>query len=352
MIVSLLFYRYKVKIDISRLRFYFLTNKRFSMIKCMLVKANTATRYGDLSLIDSWRGDSESYLWVDMDSHEVEQEKELLDSLNCHPLAIKDVQRERHPPKIELFNDYIFMLYRGVFAAKEDLLFDHLQIGMFVGTNILITTHNKASISISALFNNEGEKYLRKSPMTLALRVFHASCGIYLQNLFEFEEKLEALEDDFQSGGNDKMMQEITLYQSRLTKLKRTFNYHCNIGAELKGLVEDETPIINHTELHTVIDVHERIERLLSLSQMHYDICSDLINGYLSITSHQLNATMRVLTVITAIFIPLGFLAGLYGMNFENIPELKIINGYYYLLSFMGVIVASLIYVFKKKRWL
>ena len=117
-------------------------------------------------------------------------------------------------------------------------------------------------------------------------------------------------------------------------------------------MVEDETPIINHTELHTVIDVHERIERLLSLSQMHYDICSDLINGYLSITSHQLNATMRVLTVITAIFIPLGFLAGLYGMNFENIPELKIINGYYYLLSFMGGIVASLIYVFKKKRWL
>jgi magnesium transporter len=116
--------------------------------------------------------------------------------------------------------------------------------------------------------------------------------------------------------------------------------------------VTDETIIINQAELHTVIDVHERIERLLSLSQMHYDICSDLINGYLSVSSHQLNATMRVLTVITAIFIPLGFLAGIYGMNFENIPELKVTNGYYYLLGFMAFLATSLIILFKKKRWL
>ncbi|RKF20373.1 hypothetical protein DBZ36_08015 [Alginatibacterium sediminis] len=110
--------------------------------------------------------------------------------------------------------------------------------------------------------------------------------------------------------------------------------------------------MINQAELHTVIDVHERIERLLSLSQMHYDICSDLVNGYLSVTSHQLNATMRVLTVITAIFIPLGFLAGLYGMNFEYIPELKLTHGYFYLLGFMSILALGLIGLFKKIRWL
>jgi magnesium transporter len=318
----------------------------------MLLNADQQTIYGDESLIDEWRTQPESYLWVDIDSHDLEQEAIILKQLNCHSLAIKDVQRERHPPKIELFDDYIFMLYRGVFSSMEDLLFDHLQIGMFAGKNILITRHNRYSISIEQLFNIEGEKYLKKSPITLALKIFHFSCGIYLQNLFEFEEKLERLEDDFQSGGDDKMMQEITLYQSRLTKLKRTFNYHCNIGSELKGLVEDETNLINLPELHTVIDVHERIERLLSLAQMHYDICSDLINGYLSITSHQLNETMRVLTVITAIFIPLGFLAGVYGMNFEYIPELKSHYGYFYLLGFMSFIVISLIFFFKKKRWL
>jgi len=322
------------------------------MIKCMLLKKNEETQYGDESLIEIWRSVPGYYLWVDIDSHDLETERELLKNLKCHPLAITDVQRERHPPKIELFDNYIFMLYRGIFEPKSDLLFDHLQIGMFVGQNILITRHPRSSISISNLFNAEGEKHLKRSPVTLALRIFHYSCGIYLQKLFEFEEKLEAIEDAFQIGGDDKMMQEITLYRSRLIKLKRTFSYHANIGAELKILVTDETPIISESELHSVTDVHERIERLLSLSQMHYDICSDLINGYLSITSHQLNATMQVLTVITAIFIPLGFLAGVYGMNFDYIPELKVENGYFYLLGFMGVISTSLIVIFKRKRWL
>lgn len=322
------------------------------MIRCMLLKSDKSCTYGDQSLIEIWKKDSSDLLWIDFDSHDQNEERVLLKMLGCHSLAIKDAQRDRHPPKIELFDNYIFMLYRGIFHPGDDLVFEHLQISMFVGTDIIITSHAKKSISIDKLFSVEGEKYLSKSPITLALRIFHYSCGIYLQKLFEFEEKLEAIEDKFQLGGDDKMMQEITLYRSRLTKLKRTFNYHSNIGGELKILVTDETPIINQADLHTVTDVHERIERLLSLSQMHYDICSDLINGYLSVTSHQLNATMRVLTVITAIFIPLGFLAGLYGMNFEYIPELKVANGYYYLLGFMGFISISLVLLFKKKHWL
>lgn len=322
------------------------------MIKCMLLKAGGGIIYGDESLIVSWRAHPGAYLWVDLDSHNLEEESALLHDLNCPHLAIADIQRDRHPPKIELFDNFIFMLYRGIFEPKEYLLFDHIQIGMFVGLNILITRHPKSAISINSLFNDEGAKYLRKSPITLALRIFHYSCGIYLKKLFEFEEKLESIEDSFRSGGDDKMMQEITLYRSRLIKLKRIFNYHSNIGSELKVLITDDTPIINPAEHQAVVDVHERIERLLSLSQMHYDICGDLINGYLSITSHQLNATMRILTVITAIFIPLGFLAGLYGMNFEYIPELKVKHGYFYLLGFMGFIAISLIVIFKKKRWL
>ena len=77
-----------------------------------------------------------------------------------------------------------------------------------------------------------------------------------------------------------------------------------------------------------------------------------IINGYMSVTSHQLNATMRVLTVITALFVPLTFLAGIYGMNFEYIPELKAENGYFILLGVMAVVSVVLLVVFKKKRWL
>lgn len=322
------------------------------MLNCMLVKTGSLTKYGGKELLSEWQEDKDSVLWLDIDNEPANSERELLTQLGCHPLAITDVLRERHPPKVELFDNYIYMLYRGVLNVKENLDLTHLQISLFVGERIVITCHREESAAIKHFFTQRGERFLLRSPIVLALRIFHHSCGIYLESLFAFEQKLEELEDVFQSDGNDKLMQEIILYRSRITKLKRLFNYHKNIGAELKSYIEDETPLIKSSELHITIDVYERLERLQSLSQMHYDICGDLVNGYLSITSHQLNATMRILTVITAIFIPLGFLAGLYGMNFDDIPELHVKNGYYYLLAVMATLASTLIVLFKKIKWL
>jgi magnesium transporter len=319
----------------------------------MLISPTDKTIYGSSELISQWQDNDETTLWIDLDNVELEEEKRIFTQFNCHPLAISDVLRERHPPKIELFKDYIFMLYRGIVASDEGLRFGHLQISMFIGKRVLITRHPKSSLAINELFNESSEKYLKRSPVHLALRLFHSSCGYYLKEMFSFEAELERIEDDFQLSGNDQMMKQITSYRSQLVKIRRTFNYHVNMGETLKAYVEDEdTDLITDKETHTVNDLRERLDRLLSLSQMYYDICGDLINGYMSVTSHQLNATMRVLTVITALFVPLTFLAGIYGMNFEYIPELKADNGYFILLGVMVVISVVLLLVFKKKKWL
>lgn len=319
----------------------------------MLISATKKTVFGSSELIKQWQENDDTTLWIDLDNVELEEEKRILTQFNCHPLAINDALRERHPPKIELFKDYIFMLYRGIIANDEGLRFGHLQISMFIGKRILITRHPQSSLAINELFAESSEKYLKRSPVHLALRLFHSSCGYYLKEMFSFEAELEKIEDDFQLSGNDKMMKQITSYRSQLVKIRRTFNYHVNMGERLKAYVDDEdTDIITDKEIHTVNDLRERLDRLLSLSQMYYDICGDLINGYMSVTSHQLNATMRVLTVITALFVPLTFLAGIYGMNFEYIPELKAANGYFILLGVMAVVSVALLMIFKKKRWL
>jgi magnesium transporter len=319
----------------------------------MLISATKKTVFGSSELINQWQENDDTTLWIDLDNVELEEEKRILTQFNCHPLAINDALRERHPPKIELFKDYIFMLYRGIIANDDSLRFGHLQISMFIGKRVLITRHPQSSLAINELFTESSEKYLKRSPVHLALRLFHSSCGYYLKEMFSFEAELEKIEDDFQLSGNDKMMKQITSYRSQLVKIRRTFNYHVNMGERLKAYVDDEdTDLITDKEIHTVNDLRERLDRLLSLSQMYYDICGDLINGYMSVTSHQLNATMRVLTVITALFVPLTFLAGIYGMNFEYIPELKAANGYFILLGVMAVVSVALLMVFKKKRWL
>ena len=319
----------------------------------MLISPSSKAIVGGTELIEQWQNDEQTTLWLDLDNVDLVEEKALLKQLNCHPLAIEDAQRERHPPKIELFDDYIYLLYRGIVAKDDGLRFEHLQISLFIGHRILITRHPQSSLAINTLFNVSSEKYLKRGPAHMAIRLFHCSCGFYLKELFTFEAELEKIEDKFLYSGNDKMMRQITSYRSQLVKIRRTFNYHVSIGETLKAYVEDQdTSLIDNKESHNVTDLRERLDRLLSLSQMYYDICGDLINGYMSVTSHQLNATMRVLTVITALFVPLTFLAGIYGMNFEYIPELKAENGYFILLGVMFVITLVLLVLFKKKRWL
>jgi magnesium transporter len=323
------------------------------MINCMLISPSSPIKISNDELISEWEQNKNTTLWIDLDNVEKDKVKAVLIQFGCHSLAIMDAQRERHPPKVELFDDYIFLLYRGFVAKDDNLTFEHVQISMFIGHRVLITCHPQSSIAINGLFNVASEKHLSRSPINLALKIFHSSCGSYLQQLFECESHLESIEDEFQKSGNDKMMKEITAHRSQLVKIRRTFNYHVSVGDTLKTYLEDEeTNLITVKELHMVNDLRERLDRLLSLSQMYYDICGDLINGYMSITSHQLNATMRVLTVITALFVPLTFLAGIYGMNFDNIPELKFKYGYYSLLGVMSIISIGLIVWFKKKRWL
>ena len=125
--------------------------------------------------------------------------------------------------------------------------------------------------------------------------------------------------------------------------------YHEKMFSELR---RSSSPILGAELRHDLTDVFENFERLHSLSTMLYETAGDLIDGYLSATSHRLNNTMRVLTVITAIFVPLSFLAGLYGMNFQNMPELQAKNGYFVLLGVMGSIAFALLGFFRWKRWL
>lgn len=323
------------------------------MIKSLLVSSTSSSEIGGEELIDKWRDNVDSFLWIDLDGLDHDAEKEILVGFGCHSLVIQDAQRERHPPKVELFNDYIFLLYRGFVAHDDNLNFEHLQISMFIGHRVLITSHQQSSIAINNLFHCDSGKQLKRGPIHLALMIFHSSCGNYLKQLFSFESNLEKIEDQFQLSGNDQMMREITIYRSQLVKIRRTFNYHVAIGNSLNSFLEDdETSLITAKEIHTVNNLRERLDRLLSLAQMYYDICGDLIDGYMSITSHQLNATMRILTVITALFVPLTFLAGIYGMNFEYIPELKVQNGYFILLGVMLTVSVVLVIFFKRKKWL
>ncbi len=308
---------------------------------------------GSENLITQWLSKKEGIIWVDIQNEPTKKEAALLTQFGCHPLAIQDAQRERHPPKVEDFSDNTFILYRGFESFDLDLKIKHVQLSFFVGEDFFISRRNGSSFGVKALWENETEliRYLR-TPAILLTRIVNTSLSGYINHMIELETSVSEMEDQMLYNPTDNLMHKLVLYRSSLRKLNRIFRYHEKVFGEA---LRESTVVFDMKDeelFHSMQDVYDKCERLLSLSTLFYEQCGDLVEGYLSLSSHQLNKTMQVLTVVTAIFIPLGFLAGIYGMNFENMPELHSPNGYYWLLGVMTMIASILIFLFKRKRWL
>ena len=321
------------------------------MLRTQLITLEGQCYSGQGELIEQWRQTPGSFIWIDMQAEVPEEENQWLLSLGCHPLAIEDVQRFRHPPKTENFDDFTLLLYRGFTEFKPDLTVAQMTIALFAGKRCLISCHPHNSRAINHYWEKAQQEDLLISPGLLATRIMRFSVSRYLDSILAFEPRLNELEDIMQDTPNDDTLRELITYQSRLRKLKRVFSYHERMIDNLRSDIPQRL-IEEHGDIeHALQDLFERCERLHGLCTMYYEICADLINGYLSLSSHQLNNTMRVLTVITAVFVPLTFIAGVYGMNFDNMPELRMHFGYFYTLGAMLLIATGFGWVAYKK-WL
>ncbi len=315
-------------------------------------RSNGALTVGGEELLSVWRSDSDTLLWVDFGEELTEpQQRRLLESFALHPLAIQDALRQRHPPKLETFEDSTFLLLKELAADADGINFATVQLAVFLGERLLVTRHAGRSTAIDELFAAaaaEAELWARGAG-AVALRLCRLVINRYLKILFDLEPRLEALEGEIMRHPRDEVLGELLSYKTELKKFRRVFLYHQQIFAELKST---PPPALGVQHAHQIIDVYEQQERAGSLAALYYELASDLIDGYISVASHHLNQIMKVLTVVMAIFVPLSFLAGIYGMNFENMPELHSRSGYYILLGIMLTIVVVLLTLFRKKRWL
>ena len=321
------------------------------MIRTLWMNTAGEVTLGDETQIDRWRQEDTGRLWIDVQGEPSDNQVRLLESFQCHPLAIADSQRERHPPKIEEFESHTLILYRGISSFDADLNYEPQQISFFVGDRVLISLHPGKALSIERVMEQDAAILMQRSTAHIALKIMHISAGYYLDSLIAYESQLGELEDGLLEAPTDQLMKEVINYRSKLVKMRRIFNYHLAITQELSAYDYKHLPRSQAETMHAITDVYERFERLHSLTQMYYDICGDLINGYISLSSHQLNNTMRILTVITAIFVPLSFIAGVYGMNFENMPELGFRYGYFVVLGCMMGVGVGLLWLFRRKGW-
>ena len=323
------------------------------MIRTMLYRPSDGEMVtGSEELLDVWQREPDAIIWADLADNEPEAEKQtLLSYFDLHPLAIQDAQRDRHPPKIETFPDNVFILLKGLRTISNEFQFGTIQLAMFVGERFLVTRHSGESPSIEMLREEatRSAELLAGGPDGLALRLCRVMVDRYIKLLLMLEPRLDDLEAKMAQNPDDSLLTELTRYKTDLQKFRRVLVYHVQV---FSALMQNPPKQMRPERKHELRDVFEHQERANSLASLYYEVSSDLIEGYISLTSHRLNKIIRVLTIVTAIFVPLSFLAGVYGMNFENMPELKSRGGYFILLGVMATVATTLIVLFRRKRWL
>lgn len=306
---------------------------------------------GGSELLQQWTNDVNTTLWLDIDGPIDEDITDLLEQrIGLHPLAIQDASRDRHPPKIEDFDGYTFLIFKGLSADSDSIDCSTIQIALFVGERFLVTRHSGESYSINQLRQelSTDNRLFSSGPGAMTVRLGRLMVNRYLRVLLELEPRLEFLEETLMGEAGDAVLAELVTHKSDLIRLQRIFYYHVQVVSELNN---SSHPGFTAEEQHGLTDLYEQQERVSSLCNMYYQLASDLIEGYISVSSHRLNQIMRVLTIITAIFVPLSFLAGIYGMNFEYMPELHSPSGYFILIAVMGFIATFLLVIFYRRKW-
>ncbi len=319
------------------------------MMQFMLCHNNT-TQVGGRELLEQWRNNPDSWIWLDLQDEPAEQERAfLIEHFSLDNGTLIEAQRERHPPSFEAFENYIYLLLKPLDAESDSLDFSTLQLAMFAGEGFLVTRHSKASPYLAKLWAALAQDGCAENlPISIVTAMSRRVAQRYGNILLNLEQRLDIIEDELFDSPTDTLMKELVGYNTSLRKMHRILAYHKNVFDNLRQQMHKNTQY-EHDEFD---DIYALIERFSSLSGVYQNVITDLIEAYISLNSHRLNQIMKVLTIITAIFVPLTLLVGIYGMNFEYMPELKSEHGYFILLSIMLGIAFLMLYIFKRVRWL
>jgi magnesium transporter len=310
-----------------------------------------SVKQGGEELLNQWQNSKQGWIWLDLYDEEAKAEEAFLrKNFALDEFEIIEAQRLRHPPSIAFHNNYTYLLTKPLDSDSHDLDFSTLQLALFMGDNFLVTRRGKKSNYLDQLWSNIVEnKNISLKPSEILSALLRRITTRYANILLNLESRLDVIEDEIFASSSEDLVKELSGYNTSLRKMRRIIAYHNNIFEELTQKIDHTIYSSWHDD---IADIASLMQRNNSLADLYQNVITDLIDAYISLNGHHLNQIMKVLTIVTVIFVPITFLAGIYGMNFENIPELKSSGGYYILLSVMFVITTLLLIIFRKKHWL
>jgi magnesium transporter len=292
--------------------------------------------------------------WVNIDGlHDIGVAQLVGERFNLHPLVIEDIVRPDQRPKLEEYDDgaTVFMVSRMVYEINNERI-ESEQLSLVLGKGFLLTFQERPGDVLDAVRNRlrSGKGRLRTRGCDyLAYALLDTVVDHYFILLERYGDAVERIEESIiQSPDNDDLRNIHHLKQGLITLRKSIWPMREVVAKIERG----ELKLFNKATLVYVRDLYDHCIRTIDSIESYRDVLSSLQDMYMSFISNRMNQIMKVLTVIATIFIPLTFIVGVYGMNFDNMPELHWKNGYFYVLGLLALVAATMILYFKTRRWL
>jgi len=291
-------------------------------------------------------------LWVDI-CEATEEDGQFLERVfNFHHLAIEDcVSGQVHPPKVDDFGDYLFIIVHGINYTAESDIVATAELGLFLGPHFVVSNHNVPLYSIEYirhLIEDDG-RLMKRGADFLA----HALIDTLVDNVMPTIDKMSEVAEEIEE---EVIRQPHQSSLEAILKLKRsTMRIHRVMAPQretLNRMSRGEFPIISDESHIFYRDIYDHIVRIEDLNQSLRDRADNALATYLSSVANRQNETMRILSMVAAIFLPLTLLAGIYGMNFDNMPELHVPWAYFAVLGFMAAVIVTVIWWFWARNWI
>ncbi|MDX2247036.1 MAG: magnesium/cobalt transporter CorA [Bacteroidia bacterium] len=294
----------------------------------------------------------ETTSWINVDGiHEPEVINKICEKFCIHPLTREDIVNTSLRPKVEEYDTYCFVVMKMIYLYEESGQILIEQVSFVLGENYIITFQEQFGDVFESVRNRikqEGSRIRKRKSDYLLYALMDVILSNYFIVLDKLEDKIENLEERMYNHSHSQILQEIQILKRELIFLRRAV---FPLREVINQIVRSEATVVSSSVQVYYRDLYDHIYQVVDTIETFRELLSELHDLYLSEVSNRMNEIMKVLTIISTIFMPLTFIAGIYGMNFKYMPELKWHWGYPAIWGIMATMALGMIFYFRRKKW-
>jgi magnesium transporter len=296
--------------------------------------------------------DKKEITWLNIDGlQDIKVFEDIGELFGLHPLVLEDILNTDQRPKTEDYGDYIYLVLKNFYGQEGDNLLSD-QVSIILGKDFIISFQERESglcDSIKDKMSKNKGRIRKEGADYLAHAIIDNIVDNYFIVLENLEEKIEDLEDNLVKDPSQSTLQTIHLLKRELIVLRKSL---WPLREAVSSLQRSDSFLINKSTVVYFKDIYDHTVAIIDTVETFRDMLSGMLDIYLSTISNRLNEVMKVLTIIATIFMPLTFIAGVYGMNFKYMPELEYRWGYFGVLGVMLIVALLMVRYFRKKKWI